>query len=125
MASPGRALPPARGTRAPPMVKTPSYAEYKARKAAALTYDRGRGDLPRVTAVGSGELAEEIVALALKHGVKVREDADLAEVLTALDIDSPIPPETFATVARILAYVYLANSNPLSPPGPPGPPLRP
>lgn len=103
------------------MVKTPSYAEYKERKAAALSYDRARGDLPRVTAVGTGELAEEIVALALKHGVKVREDADLAEVLTALDIDSPIPPETFATVARILAYVYLANGNPVAPVAPVGP----
>jgi flagellar biosynthesis protein len=101
------------------MAKTPTYSEYKERKAAALTYDRARGDLPRVTAVGKGELAEEIVALALEHGIKVREDADLAEVLAALDVDSPIPPETFATVAQILAYVYLANGKPGANPGPP------
>lgn len=111
------------------MAKTLTYAEHKQRKerkAAALAYDRARGDLPRVTAVGRGELADEIVALALEHGVKVREDADLAELLSALDVDSPIPPETFATVAQILAYVYLANASPGASPGAnPEPPVRP
>ncbi len=84
-------------------------------KAAALEHVEGRGESPRVIAAGQGALAEKIVAIALANGVKVREDADLAEVLTALDIDSPIPPETFATVAQILAYVYLANGNPGGP----------
>ena len=31
------------------------------------------------------------LAIALDHGVKLREDADLAEILAALDIDSPLP----------------------------------
>ncbi len=81
----------------------------KQSKAAALAYDLGPEDLPRVTAAGKGALAEKIVAMALAHGVKVREDADLAEILAALDVDSPIPSEVFPVVAEILAYVYRAN----------------
>ena len=40
----------------------------------------------------------------------MREDADLAEVLTAIDVDSEIPIEAFAAVAEILSYVYRANA---------------
>ena len=41
--------------------------------------------------------------------MKVREDADLAEILSVLEVDSIIPVEVLATVAEILAYVYRAN----------------
>lgn len=81
-------------------------------KAAALSHVPCREELPRVIAVGSGELARRIVALALEHGVKVREDADLAEVMASLEIDAPIPVEVLGTVAEILAYVYRANRQP-------------
>jgi flagellar biosynthesis protein len=43
--------------------------------------------------------------------VKVREDADLVEVLSKLEVDSPIPVEAFAAVAEILTYVYQANAS--------------
>jgi flagellar biosynthesis protein len=43
-------------------------------------------------------------------GVKVREDADLAELLAKLDIDTPIPSEAIVAVAEILAKVYEANA---------------
>ena len=64
-----------------------------------------------VTATGRGAVAEQIIAIALDHGVKVREDADLAEVLAALDIDSPIPLGALSTVTGILTYVYRAEGN--------------
>ena len=35
----------------------------------------------------------------------------LIEILSAIDIDSEIPIETFAAVAEILTYVYRANAN--------------
>lgn len=65
---------------------------------------------PHITATGRGAVAEQIIAIAHAHGVRVREDADLAEVLAALDIDSPIPLEALSTVAGILTYVYRARS---------------
>jgi len=63
-----------------------------------------------VTATGRGALAEQILAVAFANGVKVREDADLAQILAAVDVDCPIPTEAFAAVAEILSYVYRANN---------------
>lgn len=68
-----------------------------------------RGRAPRVIAAGRGTVAEQILALAFANGVKVREDADLAELLSAVDLDSEIPLEAFTAVAEILSYVYRAN----------------
>ena len=77
--------------------------------AVALSHDAQNGGTPVVTASGYGCLAEKILDLAFASGVKVRQDADLAEILAALDIDSEIPPEAFAAVAEILSYVYELN----------------
>lgn len=77
--------------------------------AVALRNDRGDASLPRVVATGHGAVAEQILELAFAHGVKVRTDADLAEILAAVDVESEIPIEAIAAVAEILAYVYRAN----------------
>ncbi|MBO4521196.1 MAG: EscU/YscU/HrcU family type III secretion system export apparatus switch protein [Alphaproteobacteria bacterium] len=77
--------------------------------AVALNYDPQEGGIPTVAASGYGHLAEKILELAFAAGVKVRQDADLAEILAALDMDSEIPPEAFAAVAEILSYVYELN----------------
>lgn len=79
-------------------------------KAIALKHERGSGSAPHIIASGKGRIAEQILEIAFANGVKVREDADLAELLTQLDIDSPIPLEAYAAVAEILAYVYKANN---------------
>lgn len=64
---------------------------------------------PKVVASGRGFVAEQILAIAFANGVKVREDADLVQILSAVDVDSDIPTEAYAAVAEILAYVYRAN----------------
>ena len=79
-------------------------------KAAALSDESQNGKFPRVVARGSGTFAEQILEIAWSNNIKVREDADLAEVLTAIDVDSEIPIEAFAAVAEILSYVYRANA---------------
>ena len=79
-------------------------------KAVAIEYDKEADDIPRVTASGRGHIAEQIMAIAFAQGIKVREDADLVEVLEKIDVDTPIPLEAFAAVAEILAYVYKANA---------------
>lgn len=81
-----------------------------ARKVAiALEYDQARDRAPRITASGAGAVAEQILEIAFAQGVQVREDADLVQVLGALDVDSIIPTEVLATVAEILSYVYRIN----------------
>ena len=64
--------------------------------AVALAHDLADNRPPKVVAGGRGRIAEQIVEIAFAHGVKVREDADLAELLSAVDIDSEIPIEAFA-----------------------------
>jgi flagellar biosynthesis protein len=77
--------------------------------AVALDGSTDPGRAPRVVATGRGAVAEQILALAFANDVKVREDADLAEILGLVDVDSEIPLEALAAVAEILAYVYRAN----------------
>ena len=83
------------------------------RRAAAVAIKGGESNpdsLPKIIASGRGKLAEQILELALARGVKVREDADLAELLVKLDLDTPIPSEAIVAVAEILARVYEANA---------------
>ncbi len=77
--------------------------------AVALSHDGKSHSLPKIVASGRGKLAEQILELAFQNGVRVREDAELAEILAQLDIDSDIPGEAVIAVAEILARVYAAN----------------
>ena len=78
--------------------------------AIALEYDRAKNPAPKIIASGKGAIAEQILNIAFANGIKVREDAELAEILSLLEIDSLIPLEAFAAVAEILAYVYRENA---------------
>ena len=80
------------------------------RSIAVAIQGEGPGSTGKVVASGRGKLAEEILALAFKKGIKVREDADLAEILATLGLDTPIPSEAIIAVAEILAKVYEANA---------------
>lgn len=87
-------------------------AAAESRRSAAVALKRYGIDeslLPKVTAAGYGKLAEQIVEIALKNGVKVREDKELAQMLAAIELDSDIPTEALVAIAEILAYVYKAN----------------
>jgi flagellar biosynthesis protein len=77
--------------------------------AVALEAGPSASSLPKVVATGRGLLAEQILRLAFESGIKVREDADLAELLASLDLDHEIPPEVIVPVAEILARVWEAN----------------
>jgi flagellar biosynthesis protein len=82
------------------------------RRAAAVAlkkYGIDETALPKIVAAGYGKWAEQIVEMAFKNGVKVREDKDLAQMLAAIEIDSDIPTEALVAIAEILAYVYKAN----------------
>ena len=84
-------------------------------KAVAVKDASIAGNLPRVVASGRGSVAEQILEIAWANDIKVREDADLVEVLSAIDAESEIPIEVFATVAEILSYVYRANAGQVPP----------
>jgi len=77
--------------------------------AVALEHAPDSEAAPRVVASGRGFTADRILEIAFAKGVKVREDADLAEMLAAVDIGAEIPFAAFAAVAEILSYIYRAN----------------
>ena len=74
-------------------------------------YGISDGAIPKIVAAGYGKLAEQILEIAFKNGVKVREDKELAQILAAITLESAIPSEALVAVAEILAYVYKANRN--------------
>ena len=78
--------------------------------AVALRYDRAKDPAPRVAAKGRGPIAEQIIKVAEAHGITIREDANLVEILEKLDIDTVIPLEAYAAVAEILNFVYKTNA---------------
>ncbi|MDY6823767.1 MAG: EscU/YscU/HrcU family type III secretion system export apparatus switch protein [Thermodesulfobacteriota bacterium] len=80
-------------------------------KAVALQYRPHKDNAPRVTAKGTGVTAEKIIALARQHHVPLRNDPDLVEVLSMLDLEAEIPPGIYVVVAELLAYIYRLNED--------------
>lgn len=79
-------------------------------KAVALKYVPKKDRAPKVTAKGSGLLADKIIRLAKEHGIPIHEDPALIEVLSQLDFQEEIPPSVYTVVAEILAFVYSMNN---------------
>jgi flagellar biosynthesis protein len=79
--------------------------------AVALKYDAATANAPRVIAKGRGLVAEKIMALARAQGIPIREDPDLVQILTQIDLDQEIPPSLYRVVAELLAFVYRLNQS--------------
>lgn len=84
-----------------------SHSRNKPTTAVALHYD-GK-NAPQITAKGTGELAEKIIALAKEHGIPLHEDAALINLLSKLDLGDEIPQPLYAAVAEVIAFAYILN----------------
>jgi flagellar biosynthesis protein len=76
------------------------------KKAAALKYNPKEATAPKVVAKGSGRIAERILEVAKEHRIPLKEDPQLVEVLSTIDLNREIPPELYKAVAEILVFVY-------------------
>ncbi len=74
-------------------------------KAVGIVYE-GEELLPQVNQSAMGESAKILIDNAFKLGIKVKQDPDLTEVLSALEIGQYIPPQAFEAVAEIIFYLY-------------------
>jgi flagellar biosynthesis protein len=74
--------------------------------AIALAYERELDAAPRVVAKGQGAIAEAILRVAQENGVPIKEDAALASLLAAAELDREIPVEAYVAVAQVLSYIY-------------------
>lgn len=81
------------------------------KKAAALRYDAGKDPAPKVVAKGSGRIAERIIEIARQHNIPLKDDPELVEALSSLDLYQYIPLELYKAVAEILAFVYRISKN--------------
>lgn len=88
--------------------------------AVALGYDAEKDNAPRVLASGQGVVAQKIIELAKQNGVMIKEDPLLVAALATLEVDTLIPPELYAVVAEVLAYVYRVRERQFG--GPDAPP---
>ena len=80
--------------------------EQNSRKAIAMEYNPEKDLAPRVTAIGKGHMADQIIALAKSRNIPIQNDPLLADALAKVDYGQYIPPELYSVVAEILAYVY-------------------
>lgn len=75
--------------------------------AVALQYDPETMAAPVVLAKGAGVIAQRIRRLALENNVPVVERKPLAQLLyKEVEINHPVPDDSYAAVAEVLAYVY-------------------
>lgn len=81
------------------------------KKAVALSYDETVSSAPRVTAKGSGKVAESILEIAKENKIPVQEDTTLVELLGQLEINETIPEELYRVVAEIFAFVYKVDKS--------------
>lgn len=72
--------------------------------AVALHYN-GRG-APRLVAKGAGQVAQNIVDTARKHGVPLEQDAALVGALSRVDLGREIPRELWIAVAHVLTFAW-------------------
>lgn len=75
--------------------------------AVALQYD-GKST-PTVNARGIGPLAEQIIDIAMQHGVPLQQDKELIEILAQLDVGDEIPENLYRAVAEVIAFAYILS----------------
>lgn len=77
--------------------------------AIALEYDYKNA--PRVTAKGSGLIAEKIIETGQAHNIAIEENAILAEALSSVELEEQIPENLYRAVAQVLSFVLFARKS--------------
>lgn len=73
--------------------------------AVALQYDEVNA--PRVTAKGSGDIAQQILEIARRHQIPLQENSELVKVLSKIELGDQIPQALYLAVAEVIAFAYL------------------
>lgn len=79
------------------------------KKAVALKYEKYKDNAPKVVAKGSGVIAEKIIEVAKNHGVYIKEDPTLVNLLSGLELYEEIPEDLYKVVAEIFVLIYKAK----------------
>ncbi|HEX5329797.1 EscU/YscU/HrcU family type III secretion system export apparatus switch protein [Sulfuricurvum sp.] len=76
------------------------------KKAVALSYDLDKDRAPRVVAKGKGQSAENIIKIAQLHNLPIKEDEDLVEMLSKVELDREVPEKLYLAVAEVFSFIY-------------------
>lgn len=79
-------------------------SEEELKQAVALLYDGSTA--PKVTAKGSGAVAEEIIDIARENGVTLCENDSLVDLLMTLELGEEIPQSLYIAIAQIISFAY-------------------
>lgn len=76
----------------------------------AIRYDEATMHAPVVVAMGVDHMALRIRRIAAQHGIPIVERKPLARLLHGtVEAGQPVPAESYAAVAEVLAFVYRMN----------------
>lgn len=76
------------------------------KKAVALGFDIEKDRAPRVIAKGKGVSAENIIKIAQLHNLPIKEDEDLVELLSKVELDREVPEKLYVAVAEVFSFIY-------------------
>ena len=85
--------------------------KFQTKSAVSLQYQREVNTAPKITAKGEGWVAEKIIKMAQENNIPIREDKDLFNLLSEIDIGKEVPESLYKVVAELLAWVYQLNKN--------------
>lgn len=75
-------------------------------KAVALRYNTEKENAPKVIAKGEGVSAQNIIKIAKENDVPIKEDKDLIELLSNVEIDKEVPEALYKAVAEVFSFIY-------------------
>jgi len=79
--------------------------------AVSLQYD---GDnAPIVTAKGTGYIAQQIFEVAKEHNIPIKQDPQLVELLSQVELNQEIPQMLYEAVAQVLVFAYQLKDKPI------------
>lgn len=78
--------------------------------AVSLKYDRHENKAPIITAKGEGHIANKIISLAKENNIPIKEDPDLVQLLSQVDLNNEIPASLYKVVAELLSFIYKLNN---------------
>jgi len=75
--------------------------------AVALKYDGEHA--PTITAKGRGQLAQDIIDLALANDIPLDTNPELVKILSSIPLGDEIPEALYLAVAEVIAFAYVLS----------------
>lgn len=72
----------------------------------AISLEYTAESVPKVTAKGTGYVAQQIIDLAKQHNIPIKQDPQLSEMLSQVELNQEIPPILYEAIAQVLVFAY-------------------